>query len=178
VGQVLLLRGVNVGAHNRIAMGELREMLGANGLADARTYLQSGNVVVSSDASPEKLARECRRQIGERFGLNIAVIARTHDELAEVVRQNPLADVALEPKRYQVSFCSVEPDPALVERLAALAAGSEQFVAVGRELYAWHPDGVARSRLWAELAGRQLGLDATARNWATVTTLLEMATEP
>jgi uncharacterized protein (DUF1697 family) len=178
VRQVLLLRGVNVGAHNRIAMGELRQMLGANGLADPRTYLQSGNVVVGSDASPEELARECERRIGERFGLNIAVLARTRDELAEVVRCNPLADVAFEPKRYQVSFCSAEPDPALVERLAALAVGRERFVAVGRELYAWHPDGVARSRLWAELAGRKLGFNATARNWATVTTLLEMATDP
>jgi uncharacterized protein (DUF1697 family) len=110
--------------------------------------------------------------------VKIAVLARTRDELAEVVRRNPLAGVALEPKRYQVSFCAVEPDPALVERLAALAAGPERFVAVGRELYAWHPDGVARSRLWAELAGRKLGLDATARNWATVTALLEKATEP
>ena len=159
-------------------MGELRDMLAASGHPDARTYLQSGNVVVSSDTSPEELARDCERQIAERFGLNIAVLGRTREELAEVVRSNPLADVALEPKRYQVSFCSVAPDPALVKRLATLAVGRERFVAIGRELYAWHPDGVARSRLWAELAGRKLGLDATARNWATVTALLEMASEP
>jgi uncharacterized protein (DUF1697 family) len=75
-----------------------------------------------------------------------------------------------------VSFCSAEPDRALVKRLSALAVAPEQLVAVGRELYAWHPDGVARSRLWAELGGRKLGLDATSRNWATVTALLEMAT--
>jgi uncharacterized protein (DUF1697 family) len=65
-----------------------------------------------------------------------------------------------------------------VERLAALAVPPERFAAAGRELYAWHPNGVARSRLWAELGGRKLGLDATSRNWATVTALLEMAREP
>ena len=54
---------------------------------------------------------------------------------------------------------------------------SERFVAIGRELYAWHPEGVARSKLWAALAGRGLGVTATARNWSTVTTLLAMSSE-
>ncbi len=173
--QVLLLRGVNVGAHNRIAMPALRERLTAAGLADVRTHLQSGNVVLSSDAAPDALARECRRQLNEGFGLEIEVIVRTRDELAEVVRRNPLAKVAVDPKRYQVSFCASEPDRNLVKRLTALAVSPEQFLAVGRELYAWHPDGVARSRLWAELGGRKLGVPATARNWTTVTTLLAIA---
>jgi uncharacterized protein (DUF1697 family) len=175
--QVLLLRGVNLGPRNRIAMSALRDRLTAAGLADVRTYLQSGNVVVSSDAPPAELARECEAQIAEGFGLGIAVLVRSRGELAKVVSGNPLARVAINPKRYQVSFCSVEPDPALVERLAALAVPPEQFVAVGRELYAWHPNGVARSRLWAELGGRKLDVTATARNWTTVTTLLAMAEE-
>jgi uncharacterized protein (DUF1697 family) len=172
VRQVLLLRGVNVGASNRIPMGSLRELLTAAGLGDVRTYLQSGNVVLSSDAPPGELAAECKRQIAEGFGLDIAVLARTRDELAKVVASNPLAKVATNPKRYQVSFCSAEPGRELVERLGALAVPPERFVAIGRELYAWHPDGVARSRLWAELGGRKLGVTATARNWSTVTTLL------
>ena len=62
-----------------------------------------------------------------------------------------------------------------MERLAGLAAESERLVAVGRELYAWHPAGVARSKLWNRLAGPRLGVVATARNWTTVTALLEMA---
>src|SRR5262249_36632001 len=93
------------------------------------------------------------------------------------VSANPLAKVATNPKRYQVSFCSVEPGPALVKRLGALALPPEQFAAVGRELYAWHPSGVARSRLWAELGSRKLEVTATTRNWTTVTTLRAMAEE-
>jgi uncharacterized protein (DUF1697 family) len=158
-------------------MPSLRERLTAAGLADVRTYVQSGNIVVSSDTPPGELAGECEAQIAEAFGLTIAVLARTRDELAKVVSANPLAKVAINPKRYQVSFCSVEPDPALVERLGALAVPPEQFAAVGRELYAWHPNGVARSRLWAELGSRKLEVTATARNWTTVTTLLAMADE-
>ena len=103
------------------------------------------------------------------------VIARTRDELAAVVERNPLADVARNPKRYQVSFLGGELDDSLVEQLAALAGRGERLVADGRELYAWHPDGVARSKLWAKLAGAGLGVKATARNWTTVTALLAMA---
>ena len=173
--QIVLLRGINIGSRNRIAMPALREALADAGFDDVRTYLQSGNVVLSSRAAPKTVARKCETLIAERFGLEIAVVVRTRDELAEVVRRNPLGDVATDPKRYQVSFLDREPDAKLVEKLAALAAGGEQLVADGRELYAWHPAGVARSKLWAALAGRDLGVTATARNWTTVTKLLELA---
>jgi uncharacterized protein (DUF1697 family) len=115
--------------------------------------------------------------IADRFGLDIEVITRTHKELVQVVKRNPLAKLANNPKRYQVSFLAEEPDPATVERLAALRVGPEEFVHVGREFYAWHPEGVARSKLWNALAGPKLGIPATARNWTTVTQLLEMAEE-
>jgi uncharacterized protein (DUF1697 family) len=175
--QIVLLRGVNVGSHNRIAMPALRELLTEAGFGDVRTYVQSGNVVLSSDLKPEKLARECGRLVADEFGLEVGVVVRTRDELAEVVARNPLGDVAVDPKRYQVSFLSAELDKEKVRELTALAVEPERFVAVGRELYAWHPAGVARSRLWARLAGRDLGITATARNWTTVTKLLAIADE-
>jgi uncharacterized protein (DUF1697 family) len=178
VRQIVLLRGINLGSRNRIAMPALRERLTKAGFDDVRTYVQSGNVVLSSDVPPDELAAECERQITEGFGLEIDVVVRTRDELADVVRRNPLGEVAVNPKRYQVSFLSDELDPELVSKLGASAAESERFVAIGRELYAWHPDGVARSRLWTQLAGKAIGVKATARNWTTVTSLLAMADEP
>ena len=156
-------------------MPKLREALADAGFGDVRTYLQSGNVVLSSKAAPKTVARKVEALIADRFGLEIAVVVRTRDELAKVVRRNPLGDVATDPKRYQVSFLSRAPDRAVVQKLADLAAPSERFVADGRELYAWHPEGVARSKLWAGLAGRGLGVTATARNWTTVTSLLKLA---
>jgi uncharacterized protein (DUF1697 family) len=174
--RVALLRGINLGPRNRIAMPELRAALSATGLHDVRTYVQSGNVVFSSDADPGELEREIERLIAERFGLEVDVVVRTRGELADVVQRNPLADVAVEPKRYQVTFLGEPLKPGEIERLSALAAGSERFLADGREVYAWHPDGVARSKLWARLGSKGLGVKATSRNWATVTTLLEMLT--
>jgi uncharacterized protein (DUF1697 family) len=175
--QILLLRGINLGSSRRVAMPRLREVLTDAGFEDVRTYVQSGNIVLSSDHKPDQVAAECERVIADEFGFDVPVVVRTRDELAKVVKHNPLAKVATEPKRYQVSFLDGKPDPKLVKELKALAADSEEFVANGRELYAWHPQGVARSKLWNKLAGKGLGVTATARNWTTVTTLLEMADE-
>ena len=156
-------------------MPALREQLSDAGFTGARTYLSSGNVVLESEAAPDALGREIERLITDRFGLEIDVVVRSRDELAAVVELNPLGAVAVNPKRYQVSFMSAELDPGIVAEFEKLADPSEQIVAVGRELYAWHPNGVARSKLWARLAGRKLGVTATARNWTTVTSLLTMA---
>jgi uncharacterized protein (DUF1697 family) len=156
-------------------MPALREALADCGFDDVQTYLQSGNVVLSSRAAPKTVARKCEALIADRFGLDIDVVVRTRDQLAEVVRRNPLGDVATDPKRYQVSFLDRKPAAEVVRELEALATRGECLVASGRELYAWHPKGVARSKLWAALAGRGLGVTATARNWTTVTKLLELA---
>ena len=172
---VVLLRGINLGARNRVAMPQLRELLTGAGFDDVRTYLQSGNVVLSSAAAPEQVARECERQIATGFGLDIAVVTRTRDELAAVVEHNPLRAVAANPKRYQVSFLAAELTAEAADRVAAEVVAPEQLVVSGRELYAWHPDGVGRSRLATRLAGRGLGVTATARNWTTVESLLALA---
>lgn len=174
---MVLLRGINLGSRNRISMPALREALTGAGFEEVRTYLQSGNVVLASDASPERLAAQCKQLISEAFGLDVSVIVRRRKELAEVVKRNPLADVAVNPKRYQVTFLSEPLSAAEVERLISLATASERVVAIGREIYAWHPEGVARSRLWLRLGSQKLGTSATSRNWTTVTSLLEMTDE-
>ncbi len=109
--QVALLRGINVGAHNRIPMADLRALLADIGYPDARTLVQSGNIVLSAELAPEELAAELERAIAGKFGVQTPVVVRTRDELAAVVALDPLGDVAEEHKLYQVSFLSAEPDP-------------------------------------------------------------------
>ena len=156
-------------------MPELRKALEGAGYDDVGTYLQSGNVVLTSRGAVKGVARDCERLIADRFGLEIAVVARTRSELAKVVDRNPLKRVAKDPKRYQVSFLEKKPTAKIVRELEGVAADREEVVSIGREIYAWHPAGVARSKLWAKLAGKALGVTATARNWTTVTKLLELA---
>jgi uncharacterized protein (DUF1697 family) len=156
-------------------MPKLRSALEDAGFEDVATYVQSGNVVLSSGDSAAKVARAVEQLIKKEFGLEIPVVVRTRAQLAQVVKRNPLGRVANDPKRYQVSFLEKQPSAAVVRKLEGLAAPSERIAAHGRELYAWHPEGVARSKLWAALAGKGLGVTATARNWTTVTRLLELA---
>jgi uncharacterized protein (DUF1697 family) len=71
---IVLLRSINLGSRNRISMPELREALADAGYDDVRTYLQSGDVVLTSTASAKKIARDCERVIADRFGLDIDVV--------------------------------------------------------------------------------------------------------
>ena len=173
--KIVLLRGINLGAHNRIAMAELRQLLAELGYGQARTLLQSGNVVMSTEAQPAELARELEREIADRFDVDTPVVVRTREELAAVLARDPLGDVADDPKRYQVSFLSAEPAAEAVRALAAVDVAPERFVLVGREIYAWHPDGIHTSSLAKLLSDKRLGVVATARNWNTATKLLELA---
>jgi uncharacterized protein (DUF1697 family) len=152
-------------------MPELRDALEAAGFEDVQTYLQSGNVVLGSRGRPESV----ERVISERFGLEIPVVIRSRAELARVVERNPLRKIATEPKRYQVTFLSAPLAKEAVRQLEEAAAEQERFVVSGREVYAWHPETIARSKLWSKLAGKSLGVTSTSRNWTTVEALLELA---
>jgi uncharacterized protein (DUF1697 family) len=158
-------------------MPALRELLEGAGFGDIRTHLQSGNVVLSSRKGAERVARECARQIEDGFGLRIDVVVRTRAELAKVVSRNPLGAVAEHPKRYQVTFLAAKLAQPVVRELEAAAVAAEQLAVVGREVYAWHPAGIARSKVWALLASTKLGVVGTSRNWSTVEALLELASD-
>ena len=156
-------------------MAELRTLLAELGYPDARTLVQSGNIVLNAELSPDGLAAELEGVIADRFGVKTPVVVRTRKELAAVVALNPLGDIAQEHKLYQVSFLSAEPDSQAVAKIAQEDFGPECFVHVGREIYAWHPGGIHNSRLARMLSDKRLGVVATARNWKTTTKLLEMA---
>jgi uncharacterized protein (DUF1697 family) len=131
--------------------------------------------VLDAEHPPDELERRCEALIADRFGLSVSAVVRTRAELARVVRRDPLGDVAGQPKLYQVSFCDAEPSREAVRKAGERAVEGERVVAHGREIYAWFPHGIGRSRLAAQLAKPDLGVVATARNWTTVTKLLALA---
>jgi uncharacterized protein (DUF1697 family) len=175
--RVALLRGINIGPSNRIAMPALRELLTSRGFAGVATYVQSGNVVLASDLEPSVIAAEISAAITDGFGLQIPVVVRSSAELAAVVASNPLPEATIDPKRFQVSFLDGSVLPDLQDTRDGLAEPGERVVVREHEIYVWTPDGIARSKLWAKLSakgGLGKGVTATSRNWTTVTALLEM----
>lgn len=171
---VAFLRGINVGGVKRVAMADLRALVENLGYADVRTHLQSGNVVFGADAAPEEAARAIEAAIAERLGLEVTVVARTADELAAVVAEDPLAGVAGDPARHLVVFLD-GPDPAVLAELGGRDYGEERLVVREREIHLWCPGGVHRSRAARDAGGPGVARIATARNWRTLTKLLEMA---
>ena len=172
--QIALLRGINLGSRNRVPMPELRTALGEAGYEDVATLVQSGNIVLTSAQQPKTLEREISKLVLDEFGVTAGTVVRTRDELEGVIERNPIPDGPSTPKLFQVTFFPDEPDPAAVEELNATDFGSEQVAVIGREAYAWHPDGIQKSKL-ARALGAGLRADGTARNWNTVTKLLELA---
>jgi uncharacterized protein (DUF1697 family) len=171
---IALLRGINLGSHNRVSMPELRAALEAAGYEDVATLVQSGNVVLSSSKKPATVGREISELVAGELGVECGVVVRTRDELAEVIERNPIPDGPSTPKLFQVTFFWEEPDAEAVARLVEQDFGSERVAVSGREVYAWHPEGIQKSRLAREL-GKALGRGGTARNWNTVTKLLALA---
>ena len=165
-----LLRGVNVGGHNKVSMSALRELVASLGHADVTTYIQSGNVVFTSkkDVSPTSL----ERAIEKEFGFDISLVLRTRAELKRVVNANPYADADL--KTVHVGFMASKPRAAEVRGLDADQFEPEEFMIKGRDLYLHLPNGIGRTKLFAYL-DRKLTVPITVRNWNTVCKLLELA---
>jgi len=172
---VALLRGINVGGRNRVAMAALREVVEGLGHTGVATYIQSGNVVFTSDeADPGTLAAALERAIAGQLGVKPRVVVLTREQLAQVVADNPFPGED-NPRQVHALFWN---GPLGTEELAAVAAaqrqareagGRDEAKVVGTILYLHTPDGYGRSELAARLARIGSGrTTATARNWATV----------
>jgi len=175
--RLLLLRGINVGGHNRVPMADLRALLASLGCEDVVTYVQSGNVVCRADGAPEALGAELRAALSTELGLTVPVVGRTADQWAVMVAGNPLLHLDDDPKRLHVTFLDEEPEP---ERVAALLSEAEAFapevLAVsGRDVYLHTPNGYHQARLSNTFLERRLARVATARNWRTVLALADLA---
>ena len=171
-----MLRGINVGGHNRIKMDQLRTSLEALGFEQVKTYIQSGNVVFkSATISPAALSRKIEKQIVGQFGFAVSVISRTADEINKTIANNPfLNDSSINPEKLHVAFLSEAPAPLALKRLAELTLEPDQSRCLGKEVYFYFPNGVSGSSLWKHPLDRVLSVGATTRNWKTVNTLHQM----
>ena len=173
-----LLRGINVGGRNKVAMADLRNLATALGLADVTTYIQSGNLIFSyADADTTKLADMLESEIASRLSVRPAVVVLSRAELVKAIADNPFPDET-NPKCVHAVFRRDEVGADGVAAVAAAlqrardAGSRDNAVVVGRTMFLHTPDGFGQSELAAQLARTSVQAAGTARNWATVTKLL------
>ena len=158
----VLLRGINLGSTNKIAMADLRELLADAGFTDIRTHLNSGNVVLSGPSAPAKIVEKA---IAERTGLSISCVVLTPKKLRAIVEGHPFADVATNGSRMMAHVLGAEPEPGKLA--AALARDPDNARSGPGVIYQWCPDGLLKAPAVTE----KLGVLVTARNWNTITKL-------
>ena len=175
---VALLRGINVGGKNRLSMKDLAAMFGDAGCTGVRTYIQSGNVLYRAEPKLDKdVPSLVSASILSHFGYRIPVVTRTARELQEIVQANPFLKHSDEPDKLHVAFLPEIPDPAKVEALDVNRSTPDEFAVLGREIYLYCPNGLARTRLTNSYFDSTLSTTSTMRNWKTTLKLLDMVTE-
>jgi uncharacterized protein (DUF1697 family) len=169
--KVALLRGINLGARNKIAMADLRDLFAGLGAEDVATHVQSGNVVFAGNVDASAIEARIERDLG----LQIAVLVRSAAELDRLVTRNPFARKASELKQLHVTFLAEKPGAARVKELDPDRSPGDEFSVAGRDVYLYCPNGYGPSKLSNDYFEKKLGVAATTRNWNTVTKLAELA---
>jgi uncharacterized protein (DUF1697 family) len=174
---ISMLRGVNLGPHNRIKMDDLRALYESLELHDARTYVQSGNVIFRTrEKNPTKLAKEMKEAIGRKFGFHPEVILRTVKELRRSLEANPFRNRRdIEPSKLLITFLAAEPAAEAETTIRNLRVQREELQLIGRELYIYFPDGIGKSKVPWSSVEKLLKVTGTARNLNSVVKMLEIA---
>ena len=171
---IALFRGINVVGRRMVPMTELKVLLGKAGCLDVQTYIQSGNAVFRSDTDPITLSKQLAAAVSKRFNFEPRVIVKTLAQLEKAAAGNPFSEADAHPTTLHLFFLARATKKADIASMEAIRTRSERFALKGTTFYLYTPDGFGGSKL-AQRAERLLGVDATARNWRTVKTLIQLA---
>lgn len=165
---VALFRGINVGKAKRIAMADLRALLGKLGYTEVKTLLNSGNAVFTADKTDAaKLAQHIRAAVQGKLGVDALVIVKSETDVAGIVAGNKLEKLATDPARLLVAMTNDAKALAGTGNLADAKWGDER-VHVGKyAAYLWCANGILESEVAAALL-KKLDYNGTTRNWSTL----------
>jgi uncharacterized protein (DUF1697 family) len=170
---VLLFRGINVGGNKIVRMEKLREMLTEAGFGNVATYIQSGNVVLTSDNEAANIAATVENLFPATFGFSSRPTVRSREAWLRIVAENPFDQVMQDGRQLHAVILDEDPGEAAVQALRELATTENAELRDG-VLYLHTPDGFGRSEV-AKALDKTLKVPLTARNWNTVLKLHEMA---
>jgi uncharacterized protein (DUF1697 family) len=173
---VSLFRGINVGGHHKVRMDELKKVHEALGFRNVVPYIQSGNVVFSSDdADVAQLEARIEESFEKAFGFHVEVAVRTSAEVGEVIARNPFqGQQDRQPQWVLVLFLTAYPDVIVQEALLKTPVEPEEIFIIGKEVYIYYPNSIGRSKLTMSWIEKKLKTSGTARNWNTILQLQQL----
>jgi uncharacterized protein (DUF1697 family) len=172
---IALLRGINVGGHNKIPMTQLCSLCAGLGWSDVQSYIQSGNLVFKANDTPSTLEDELERAIERKFGLVISIIVRSAKDWPAYLKGNPFPEASQnEPNAVMMALSKAKPKSDAVAQLEERAVNGERIIRAGDALWLHFKNGMAKSKLTPALLDRLVGSPVTMRNWRTVVKLNQM----
>jgi uncharacterized protein (DUF1697 family) len=175
---VAIIRGINVGGHNRVNMNVLREALIKSGLHDVRTYIQSGNIVFRYESSKkDQLPALITSVLKKQFNADVPVIVRDEREWQQTVSQNPFVGATEDLGKLLVSFLNAKPSPTVVRAISQETFPNDDFAVVGKDVYLFCRNGYGKTDIPNTYFEKRLVTTATTRNWKTVLQIARMLEE-
>ena len=172
---IALLRGINVGGHNKIPMAELREVCETIGCRAVQSYIQSGNLVFVSALAQAGMEEALETAILKHFELEIPVIVRSASQWASYLDDNPFPAASRDsPNLVTLALSKSAPLPGAADALQERACDGERVQLLGEALWIHLPAGSARSKLTPSVLDRAAGSPVTTRNWRTVQKLARL----
>jgi uncharacterized protein (DUF1697 family) len=174
---IAFLRGINMTGHNSVKMIDLSHLFAGLGFTDAETYIQSGNVIFSSTGkeSVQEISLRIEKAILERFNYIIPVLIRTVQELKDIVYSDPFVNEEnFDPAKLAVIFLQEKCKISQIQKVKDIDYPPDKFKISGREIFIHCPNGFGRTKLYTNFFEKKMGVTGTARNWKTVTAILNV----
>ena len=170
-----IIRGINVGGHNKVNMKELRDVMTKHKYQDVRTYIQSGNIVFRSGlTSVGAIEKSLSNLLKSTFEVNVPVLVRDEKEWKRTIKRNPFLERTEDFTKLLVTFLSEKPSPELVKATSLINFPHDVFTIDGKDIYLYCMDGYGKCDVPNNFFEKQLKVKGTTRNWKTVLELGEI----
>lgn len=171
--QIILLRGVMPTGKNKVPMPLLRVALEKAGLQDVRTYIQSGNIVVSSDLDQLAMEGLVHDVISDNFGGDIVVFARTATYFKNALVRNPFAGA--DSSKLYFTLLSAKPERDLLQQFLAPGYSPDKVEIIDDMVHVLCATTYSDAKINNNFIERRLKVSATTRVYNTISNLVKLA---
>jgi len=173
---ISLLRGINVAGQKKILMADLKALYVSLGFCDVLTYIQSGNVIFSSELNEDEIVMLIEKAISKKYAFDVSVQVRKVEVFEKLITECPFTEFDLleEGTRVMVTFLATLPSEENVAKLMTYVKEPERLVFHDRHIYLHCPNGYGKTKLSNTFIEKKLGVSTTTRNWKSVVKLYEL----